>query len=247
VEIGGATAAVSPEGALALVARDGGLALLRLDTGEATRIEGALADADRLAFSADGLTAAAYSGSSRRVQILRDLRTTPAADPAVDVSSLDGTLSALAAGGAHAVLAMTGGVYAVAGDAVTRIAEISGPVAVEIAPNGRDLFVAGRQRIVEVRDFAATASLLPFAEIADPVGIQIAAGGKRLLIASARGIDAFDIATHAAVGHLDLDFTPTRMEAAGRLALLNTGSAQEPLYVLDENFIVSFVPAGREQ
>jgi hypothetical protein len=240
-------AAVSPDGAMALVAREDGVDLLSLDSGQAIRIEGGMAAVDRFAWSRDGATAAAYSKTGRQVQILRSLRTSPAAEGSRDVSEIGGELSALAVSGSRAVLGMTGGLWIAGADSLERIADVSNPLDIEISRGGQDLFVAESARIIEIRDFGGTASLLPFAESEDLVGIQLSAAGDRLWAASARGVEVYDLSTRASVAHLDLDFSPTRMEAAGRLALLNRAKGAEPLYVLDENLTVSFVPAGREQ
>ena len=65
-----------------------------------------------------------------------------------------------------------------------------------------------------------------------------------------RTVEAFDMATKERMGSVELDFTPTRMFRMGdTLALLNSGSETEPLFVLDSGGSpqVYFVPAGREQ
>src|SRR5712692_1991606 len=69
-------ASVSPLGKFALATLGGKLYLLRgLDGGqsEPAPIEGSIDAVDRFAWSPDGASAVAYSGDSRRAQILRNL------------------------------------------------------------------------------------------------------------------------------------------------------------------------------
>ena len=85
------------------------------------------------------------------------------------------------------------------------------------------------------------------------MGVRVSANGLRLLIANSgsKGVDAVDLSTRTTLAHIDLDFAPTRMEAigSGSLSLLNFGTADSPLYVLDSggDLSVYFVPAGGGQ
>jgi len=83
--------------------------------------------------------------------------------------------------------------------------------------------------------------------------LRLSGSGRSLLIASAgsRSVDSLEISTRASLGHLDLDFAPSRMEGvgSGALAFLNSGSGSEPLYLLNvgDALAVYFVPAGSEE
>ena len=108
-----------------------------------------------------------------------------------------------------------------------------------------------------VRGYAADATPMLFAGeragVSSPVGIRVSSDGRRLLIANSgnRGIDALDISTRMTLGHIDVDFAPSRMEAlgSGSLSLLNFGGPDGPLYMLDGggDLAVYFVPAGGGQ
>jgi len=128
---------------------------------------------------------------------------------------------------------------------------------VAIAIAGGDLYAAdqARNQIWTIRDYAGAATPMLFADersgVSSPLALGVSRSGGQVLIANGRAVDALDITTRAAVKHIDLDFTPSRMEGigSGRLALLNTGGAGEPLYLIDtgEALAVYFIPDGREQ
>jgi len=251
---GGDAAVVA--GSVALVARSEGVVLLRgleAASPEAVAIEGSMAGAILFAFADDGASAAVYSASRRQVQVIRDLAKSPVAGTPVDVA-LD-AVSVLAFDGEHMVAGAAGGVWLLTDGAPKRLVEVAHPADLEI--HGRDLFVADRDgnRIWQVLDFAAAATPLVFADersgILSPAGIEVLNGRLVVASAAARAVDAFELATHTLASHVDLDFTPTRLEALGRqgLAVLNSPGEAEPLWVLDagERFGVYFVPAGREE
>lgn len=253
-------AAVSPDGSAALAVREGKLLLV---TGlkaqpAAVEIEGAIAGVNRIAWAADGLSAAVYAAASRQAQMLSKLDGTPVADAAVDLSAVSGTLTALAAAGGGMVAGFAdeaaGGVYFIqAGAEPKLISSAARPSAVAVA--GSDLFFADQDRgqVWQVTGFAGDATPLLFADgLASPVGVQ--AAGNRLFIANSgdNTLAIFDVNARTSVGQLALDAAPAMLEACGTRALwlLNTaGGDGEPLYVLDgrDNPAVYFVPAGREQ
>jgi len=125
--------------------------------------------------------------------------------------------------------------------------------------SNRDLFVADQDsnQVWTIGDYAGDATPMLFADeragLSTPVGLRLSVSGRSLLIASAgsRSVDSLEISTRASLGHLDLDFAPSRMEGvgSGALAFLNSGSGGEPLYLLNagDALAVYFVPAGSEE
>ena len=259
-------ASVSPLGKFALVTLGGKLYLLRgLGSGqtEAAPIEGSIDAVDRFAWSPDGASVVVYSNDSRRAQILRDLDRAqpPGVESALDLSSTDGPVSALAFDGKR-LLAGAGGVYMADSSGLKLLLRTPNPAALALG-NG-DLFVADQaaNQVWMIRDYAGDATPMLFADeragLSTPVGLRVSGNGRSLLIASAgaSSLDALEISTRVSLRHVDLDFAPSRMEAVGSsaLSLLNSGSGGEPLYVLDggaldsgKDLAVYFVPAGSEE
>jgi hypothetical protein len=253
-------AAVAPDGSAALAVKEGKLLLITGLKAEpaAVEIEGAIEGVGRIAWAADGLSAAVYAPASGRVQMLRKLNAAPEADEAVDLSGVAGTVTSLACAGGGIVAGLAdeaaGGVYFVkAGTAPRLLAAAARPSGIAVA--GSDLFFADQDRgqVWQVAGFAGDATPMLFAEgLASPVGVQVA--GNRLFAANAGDstLEIFDRNARASAGRLALDASPAMLETCGNRAvlLLNAaGAAGEPLYVLDagENPAVYFVPAGREE
>jgi hypothetical protein len=258
-------ASVAPLGKFALATQGGQLYLLRgLESGqsEPAPIEGSIDAVDRFAWSPDGASAAVYSGDSRQAQILRNLDRAqpPAVESPLDLSSTDGPVTALAFDGKR-LLAGAGGVSLADSSGLKLLLRTSNPAALALG-NG-DLFVADQasNQVWMIRNYAGEATPMLFADeragLSAPVGLRVSGNGRSLSIASAgsRSVDALDISTRALLRHVDLDFAPSRMEAVGSsaLALLNSGSDGEPLYLLDsgldsgKDLAVYFVPAGSEE
>lgn len=246
------SASVSADGTLAVVARAGNVELIRgFDSAAPSRL--ALAQENgSVIFAWSGQDLAAVFTGSRRAIIWRNVAKSVDDATAVNATSIDGDITAVALDGANLLLAAKGGVYLNRNGEMSRIQTVADPAA--IARAGKDLYIADRAsgQVLLLRDFAGDAvAAETFAAVGEPVGLQLA--GRRLLVASAqtRTVDVFDLASRAREGSLELDFSPTRLQAlgSGQLALLNQGSADEPLYVLDakDALRVYFVPAGRNQ
>ena len=255
-------ASISPLGKSALATQSGKLYFIRnLDSGQpdSLPLESAISGVSLFAWGPDGVSAAVYSADSRQAQVLRSLDGTPANEDAIDLSSLNGTVSALAFDGKRLLIG-GGGVYLADGKSAPQfLAPAANPVALSLDNTKGDLYFADQanDQIWMVRGYAADATPMLFADqragVSAPVGIRVSADGRRLLIASSgnRAIDSLDIATRATLAHIDLDFAPGRLEAlgAGSLSLLNFGGPGGPLYMLDSggDLAVYFVPAGGGQ
>jgi hypothetical protein len=265
-------ASVSPLGISALATQSGKLYFIRnLDGGQpdSTPLDSAISGASQFAWGADGMSAAVYSAGSRQAQVLRNLdgrdsSKAPTIEDAIDLSSLDGTVSALAFDGKllliGAASADSGGVYLSDGKSAPQfLASAANPVALSLDLAKGDLYIADQanNQIWMVRGYAGDATPILFADqragVSSPVGLRVSSDGRRLVIANSgsRGIDALDISTRATLAHVDLDFAPGRMEAlgSGSLSLLNFGGPDGPLYMLDGggDLAVYFVPAGGGQ
>lgn len=200
--------------------------------------------------------------------MLRGLPANPAADDALDLSSLSGTLSALAVdrSGAHVLAGFTGdngGVYSVAsGAAPVRLAGAAQPSAIVLSAQEHDLYFAdqARQQIWQVQSFDEQPAAMLFAEassgVSAPVGIGLSADGTRLFVAESgsQALDVFDVSTRSAAARLNLEFAPDTvrtLDGKSLLLLKANPQGQDPYYVLRDagadGAAVYFVPVGREQ
>ncbi|MBM3767205.1 MAG: hypothetical protein FJW32_17590 [Acidobacteria bacterium] len=189
--------------------------------------------------------------SNHSVSIWRSADKSADVSEKFDVVGVDSAPSSVFFDGERVLIAAKGGLYRVTKSGTDRLADLADPSAVAVA--SRDAFIAdfASGSVLRIADYAGAASAETFAQINEPVGLQVAR--QTLLVASAktRSIESIDIASHEPVASLALDFQPARMEplASASLALLNSASKTEPLYVLDSrsDLQVLFVPAGREQ
>jgi len=260
------TASVSPLGVSALATQSGKLffiSSLNSSQPDSMPLDSAISQtgvsALLFAWSPDGLSAAIYSADSLQAQVLRKLDGTPTIDDPIDLSSLNAPVSALAFDGKRLLIGAAG-VYLADGQSAPKLlAQVANPVALALDSAKGDLYIADQtnNQVWMVRGYADDATPMLFADeragVSSPVGIRVSSDGLRLLIANSgnKAIDALDLSTRATVGHIDLDFAPGRMEAlgSGSLLLLNFGTADSPLYVLDSggDLAVYFVPAGGGQ
>lgn len=246
-------AAVSPDGELALATSEGRLLLvsgLKLGTPSTSVIE-ALAG-DRFVWSPGGSSAAVYSSRAGQAQVLRDLRSNPAAGALIEAGN---SVSALAISDAgDLAVATDAGVSLMAAGAAPRLlAPVSSASA--LALRGRDLFAGAAGQIWLIENFASSAAASVFVdELGTVVGLQISADAKRLFAADAtnRQVRAYDLATRANVGQVELDCVPSELRAFGdrNIWLLNSDTnGQESLYIATGTGDPAawFVPSGRVQ
>ncbi len=244
-------AAASPDGTLAIASRFGSLELIRgFDSDSPVRLTLAQEPGDVL-FAWSGHDIAAVFPATRKAFLWRGVDTAADQFTPLDIAGIDGEIRAVLLDGARLAIAAKGGLHLAAAGETKRLAALDDPSAMLLA--GADLFVADRaaNAILQVHDYAATAATDKFADVAAPVGIQLTKGLLLAASAESRTVDAFDVATKARTGSVELDFQPTRLDSLGGqpLALLNHGVTGQPLYVLDSraDLQVLFVPAGREQ
>ena len=244
-------ASASADGTLAIASRFGSLELIRgFDSAAPARLTLSQEPGDVL-FAWSGHDVAAVFLASRKVQIWRNLDTTADQASTFDLALVDGAIRNVLLDGDRLVLATRGGLYLSTTGTTRQLLALSDPSAV--VRSGNHLFIADRAagQIILLRDYSTAAITERFADVAAPVGLQLTKTTLLVTSADTRSVDAFDLVTKARTASLELDFLPTRMESLGAnpLALLNSGSSSEPLYVLDSRnaLQVYFVPAGRDQ
>jgi len=262
VATGLVAAAVSPDGSSALAVQPGGAlqlyAGLRGAAITAVQVAGAIADADRFAWAADGAAAALYSSHSGQAQIIAGLPQSPAAAPPFDLPLIPGEVTVLAFDGRRLLVgaadADAGGIYiGTAADGIRLLASAAVPSAVILA--GRDLYFTDSQAqgIWQVRNYATSPAAMLFAadsSIHSPTGIGLSADRTQLYVANggSRTLVVYDIASHTPVETITLNCTPTRLERFGDPSafVLNT-AGEGPLWLLREGppARVYFVPSAR--
>ncbi len=244
-------ATASTDGSLAIASRFGSIELIRgFDSAAPTRLTLIQEPGDVL-FAWSGHDVAAVFPATRKVQIWRNVDTAADQPSTFDLSLVDGAIRGVLLDRDRLVLATQGALYLSTGGTTRQLLALSDPSAV--VRSGNHLFIADRAagQIILLRDYATSALSERFAEVAAPVGLQLSKTALLVASADTRTVDAFDLTSKLRTASLELDFQPTRLESLGihPLALLNSGSSNEPLYVLDSRnaLQVYFVPAGRDQ
>lgn len=268
-----AAAAFSPRGDFALAvsgADDRNVYLLRnLGAASPTAdvVDAALTGADRVLLNADASAAALLSSDARRLQLVRGLPGSPSAGPPLDLSSIPGTITALAVDRAatNILIAATdggqGALYLAAADPQFRprlIANFGSPTALALLHGDQDAVVADAavNRLTLLRNFAGTPEAFLLAGerdgVAGPAGLQVSPDGRKLYIANggSRTLDVWNFDGQSIEASFPLDAEPTRLaplQAPSTFVLNEAG--ENPLLLLDaaDNLAVYFVPAGRDR
>jgi hypothetical protein len=236
-------------------------------TPDSKPIDGVQGPVSRMALNAAQTAAVAYSRDRRSLQLITGLPTNPQISQPIDVSALEGEVTALALGNdAVSVLAGTttvdsGFVYLVHApgslpDGARLLARLQSAAAIALVHNGKDAFIADRaaNSIIYLRDLEGSADVIPWADastgVATPTGL-CSLGGDQLLVANA-ALDGTSVsvidATSSLVRQIPLSANPTRcdsLDGAGTLVLNDPGDS--PLLLVDttETLRVAFVPVDR--
>lgn len=272
-----ARAAFSSNGDFALVvaAEAEDLLLVRnLEAPVVSRLAGAIWP-ERMVLNGDNSAALLYTSEPRRLQVVRGLPNNPVAGPMLDLSSLTGTVTALALDreGREALLALSdNGRGTLARVPVPDEGEASdlrsveprslgvfgSLTAVALLNRDRDAVVTdgATNQLFLIRDFTGEAAIEALASerdgIANPVGVEASLDGRRVFVANGAepgGVLVVDLASRTVEVRATPEGAPSRMERLqGRTAFLLNELGDAPLLVLDnvENPEVYFVPAGRE-
>jgi len=253
-------ACIAPDGATALVTRDGQTLLytsLANTSPAALPVAGAIANADRCAWSPHGGSVALWSTGGNRAQILAYQSFSFTLSPVIDLSRIPGHVEALAFDGAELIIAASadssGGIYSVTAVAgPLRLVSASAPSALALA--GSDLYFADKKskQIWQVRSYASQPLSLLFANdnMTSPIALQVSSDGARLVAADAGGqtLIVYEIAARSEIRSLDLSFAPTALDRFGSpsmFLLTSISAAPAPSYILSDdgvNTVTYFVP-----
>jgi len=241
-----------------------------------TELAGTFATPEKVVWSEDGLLAVLYSSAGNWIQTVRgfpsaSISNPPAANPALSLAPLGGSISAVAtdARGQRTVIGITAGtvVGATPGGGPGGVYELTGggnfvpllatpnPQSLAFSADGRTLYVldgASRQlTVLNLTDM--TSQPWPLAELADPFAIRMGSGTAQqpVLYVAGRGdrlLVAYDVASRQAIASLPLDATPDRIEPLGLNSFLlrSRVSAEDPLWSFTSapHLAVYFVPGA---
>lgn len=258
-------ASVSPNGRNALFAQQGVVRLLTVGATEQNAggalIEGVVDSPVLAAWTNDSSSVVLYSQTARSVQRVR-LGTQPAvAEPPIELTDVEGTVTHLRVAGDPAVI-----VFAVAGAGVYRINPAQGISLLSSVPDIAALAIDGAGKTLWIAD-RANAQVLQMTNVADAPEVEtvvadpeklsdlsalaLSANGQSLYLAdrATRKLYVFDRPSSALSDGLELDTPATAISPLGRPSVFWLGQrekAGEPLYVLDDSAgpAVFFVPAG---
>ena len=264
-----AAADFSPRGdfALAVSASEGQTACVLRNLGgtnDSSSIDGAMSGADGVFLNADASVGILLSSGSRTLQVVRGLPDSPVAGPPLDLSSISGTISAIAIdhAGASVLIAVTadhGALYLAAAEQVrpSRIADFGSPTALALLEGDQDVIVADAavNELILIRNFASAPQAFHLAGerdgVAGPAGLRISADGRKLYIAdrASRTLDIWNFDAQSVEASYPLDAPPTRLTALqGSSTFLLNDVGDHPLLLLDAiNPAVYFVPAAKDQ
>jgi DNA-binding beta-propeller fold protein YncE len=259
-------AAFSPRGDFALAISGSSVYLLRniLRPFQAEVLEGEFISAERVILNSDGSVAALYDGEARQIQLLRGLPSTPTVEPALDLSSLSGKITAIAIDrtGSNVLIAVSadgGALYvASAGQPIRPVASFESPSALALAHDDHDVIVAdaASNQLTLIRNFAGTPEPAWLAGardgVSNPVGLAVSSDNRTLYVANAatRTLDVWNLEAQSVVTSLALDAEPTRLtsfQSSSMFVLNDVGD--HPLLLLETavNPAVYFVPAGEDR
>jgi len=252
--------------ALLVSGREDGAVFLASDLGGPSPVlmpvAGAIEGPDRIVMNSVESAAALYSAYTRRVQIVRGLPERPVADPALELASLSGKVTALAIdnratgvliagseddrGALYWVEAGPAGLAPGPSPGLRFLANFARPSALALLRDDQDVAVtdAGRNELLLVRNFAGAAEVFLLAGerdgISNPVAVAAWADGRLILAANAedapsRGsLAIIDLSGVTPPARLALEAVPSRLDRLrGRSSFLLTEPGQAPLLLFD--------------
>jgi hypothetical protein len=217
---------------------------------------------DQAAWSGDSRAVTIFRAKTTGLQTIRAIDGTAASNPPVDLSSLPGTLTALATDqeGQHIFAGISGddgGLYWLApGQPPSRIASGKNFTSVAFDPVNHALFAVDRdaRTLWEVSHADSSPAATVFSDAAggvgDAVGVSVPPGRQRLILANRedRSLQVFELASRSVAETVMLEAAPVMLCPLGEgIFLLNPRTTLEsPLYILEARSAVAvyFVPAG---
>jgi hypothetical protein len=233
-----------------------------------TLIEGAITGADRVFFDKDASAGALLASDTRQLQLLRGLPASPLAEQPIDLSTIPGSITAVAIDRTAtniliAAAAEYGALYLVqfgSGEpSLPRlIANFASPSAVALLRDDRDVIVADMalNEITLIHEFAATPEIFRVADerdgISGPAGLWISTDNRRLYIANnaSRTLGIWNLELQSIEAAFSLDAAPTRLTPLqGSSTFVLNEAGEDPLLLLDAaaDPAVYFVPAARNR
>ncbi len=190
-------------------------------------IAGVTEPPDGIAWSGNGSLAILYSRAASWLQTVAGFPNAPVAGTFVDLSSLGGTFTAVAADtpGQQIVVAVSGdngAVYQTSGGQFTHLASMAKPISLSFSSDGQTLYAldAATAQVTAVSLGNHGLQILALPGITNPIAIQsVQDSQNRQLLYVAGGSDRMvrilDVASQQIVTDVPLNFQPTGLDAFG--------------------------------
>jgi len=224
-----------------------------------TVIPGVTKYPDGVVWSGNGSLAILYSRAGRWFQTISGFPNAPAVAAVLDVSSLGGQFTTIAADApgkqiAVAVSGAEGGVYQSGGGQFTRLASMEEPVSLSFSSDGKTLYAldAALLQVTAVTLSGGGLQRLALPGIANPIAIQsLRDSQNRQLLYVAGGSDRIlrilDVASQQIVMDVPLGFQPTGLDpfGSGSFVLASRSRSANPLWLFSSTPqpAAFFVPA----
>jgi WD40 repeat protein len=200
---------------------------------------------DGVVWSGDGSLAILYSRNAGWFQTITGFPGDPTAGALVDVSSLGGTLTAVAVDtpGKQIVVAVSGdngGVYQTSGGQFTRLASMTKPISLSFSSDGQTLYAldAATAQVTAVSLGNHGLQILALPGITNPIAIQSvedSQNSQQLYVAggSDRIVRILDVASQQILADVPLNFQPTGLDpfGSGSFVLAFRSQSANPLWL----------------
>jgi len=227
-----------------------------------TIVSGVAGQPDGAVWSADGTLAILYSRSGNWIQTLTGLPSAPASGPYLDISSLGGTLAAVASDpqGKRIAISMSGasgGVY-LTSDSQSFVPVLRSPtvIALSFSVDGTGLYALDNAvpelAVVDLNTFSSQS--LPLDGLSNPVAVrpdQDTQGRQVVYVASGsdRLLRIIDVASQQVLTDVSLNVAPAGIDALGAhsFVIASRSEPNQPLWLFTSSPLPAayFVPAAQ--
>jgi WD40 repeat protein len=182
---------------------------------------------DGIAWSAGGSLAILYSRSARWVQTISGFPGAPAAGAVLELSSLDGPVTAVTsdAPGKQIAFGVSGdraGVYQASGDTFTLLGSMANPISLSFSTDGQTLYAldGATLEVTAITVASHAFQTLALTGMANPVALQSAENSQNQQILYVAGgsdktLRILDAASGQTLSQIALNFQPTSLDAFG--------------------------------